>query len=219
MILEAQAGSTDRRCRCGERASSELSYAEEMGEHQGASSASSSDDVPPSSPPTDQSYQTPPVEQVTALVPVPEDVQLPLPNSSEDEIVRVPPPRAPTPGRPVGGQHCWTHCKADVSPDTGAARLFRTSTGIRGKARVRPYPDGSGSSLRGSGSWRFRAYQHPNASKCGTPSSRFRHDRVGDLPMGVDGYGWKAVSSGSDGGAESGGVGPSGSGSTRDCHS
>ena len=130
MILEAQAGSTARRCRCGKRASLELSYAEDMAVQQNVSPALSSLGTSPSSPPTDQSYQTPLVEQVTALIPVPDDAQLPPPNSSEDEIVQVPPPRSPTPGGQVGGQHCWTRRKADVSPDTGAARLFRTSTGI-----------------------------------------------------------------------------------------
>ena len=58
-------------CRCGQRATSELSYAEEMDQRQDASSPS-----PPSSPPTDGSYQTPVTESVTRLVPVPEDVQL-----------------------------------------------------------------------------------------------------------------------------------------------
>ena len=130
LILEAQVTSTSRRCRCGERASSELSYAKEGARHQGASPASPSEGTLLSSPSTDQSYQTPPVGQVTVLVPVPEDVQLLSPNTSEDEIVRVPPPRAPTPGRQVGGQHCWTRRKTDLSPDSRAARLFRTSTRI-----------------------------------------------------------------------------------------
>ena len=188
MILEAQVGSTDRRCCCGERASSELSYAKDVAERQGASSASSSE-LPPSSPPTDQSYQTPLVEQVTALVPVPEDVQLPLLDTSEEDIVQVPPPGAPTPGRQVGGQHCWTRHKTDLFPGSGSARLFRTSTGIRGKARVRPYPDGLGLPVRGSGSWHFRAYKYPNAPERGAPSSRVFHDQVSDIPSGADSYG------------------------------
>ena len=87
LILEAQARLTDRRCCCGERATLELSYAEEEAHQQNTSPASSSLELPPSSPPTDQSYQTPPVGQVTVLVPVPEDVQLPLPRSSKDKIV------------------------------------------------------------------------------------------------------------------------------------
>ena len=115
-------GPTTCRCRCGERASSELSYAKDLVEHQGASLASSSDSLPLSSPPTDQSYQTPLVEQVTALVP--EDVQLPSPNTLEDEIIRVPPPRTPTPGHQVGGKLCWTRRKTDLSSDSGAACLF-----------------------------------------------------------------------------------------------
>ena len=105
IILEAQAQShKGHLCRCGERATSELSYAEEMQGQQNASPVSSSSGTPPSSPPTDQSYQTPPNEQATTLVPVPEDVQLPSPNLSEEEVLRVLPPCAPTPGRQVGGQ-------------------------------------------------------------------------------------------------------------------
>ena len=71
-ILRAQMEANERGlCRCGQRATSELSYAEEMDQRQDASSPS-----PPSSPPTDGSYQTPVTESVTRLVPVPEDVQL-----------------------------------------------------------------------------------------------------------------------------------------------
>ena len=104
VILEAQAQSHEGRlCRCGHRATSELSYAEEMQGQQNASPASLSS-TPLSSPSTDQSYQTPPLEQVTALVPVPEEVQLLSPNSSEEEALPVPPPHALTPGRQVGGQ-------------------------------------------------------------------------------------------------------------------
>ena len=62
--------------------------------------------TPPSSLPTDNSYQTPPVEAVATLVPVPEDVHLPSPTSSEEEPIPVPPPRASTPGREVSGQRC-----------------------------------------------------------------------------------------------------------------
>ena len=75
-------------CRCGRRATSELSYAEEMDQRQDASSLS-----PPLSPPTNGSYQTPVVESVTQLVPVPEDVQLPSPTSSEEEPIPILPPR------------------------------------------------------------------------------------------------------------------------------
>ena len=42
--------------------------------------------TPPSLPPTDGSYQTPVTESVTRLVPVPEEVQLPSPTSSEEEV-------------------------------------------------------------------------------------------------------------------------------------
>ena len=80
----------ERLCRCGRWATSKLSYAKEMEGQQNTSPASSSDNTPPSSPPTDQSYLTLVMEQVTVLVPVLEDVQLPLPNSSEEEPIRVP---------------------------------------------------------------------------------------------------------------------------------
>ena len=130
LILEAQAASQERLCRCGCRATSELSYADDMQGQQNASPASSSSGTLPSSLPTDQSYQTPPVEQVTELVPVPEDIQLPSPNSSEEEAIPILPPHALTPGHQVGGQHCWTRCKTDEASGSGAARLLQSSTGI-----------------------------------------------------------------------------------------
>ena len=93
-ILRAQVDANERGlCQCGQRATSELSYAKEMDQRQDASSPS-----PLSSLPTDGSYQTPAVELVTPLVPVPEEVQLPSPTSSEDTPVPVPPPCAMTPG-------------------------------------------------------------------------------------------------------------------------
>ena len=99
-ILRALVESNERKlCRCGQRATSELSYAEEMGQRQDASSP-----TPPSSPATDGSYQTPPVEGSNSLVPIPEDVQLPSPTSSEEVVIPVPPPRASTPGCEVSGQ-------------------------------------------------------------------------------------------------------------------
>ena len=111
-ILRAQVESNERGlCRCGQRATSELSYTEEMDQRQDALSAS-----PPSlplSPPTDGSYQTPNVGSVTHLAPVPEDVQLLSPTSSEVEPLPVLPPCAPTPGWEVSGQCCWTSCKFD----------------------------------------------------------------------------------------------------------
>ena len=89
-ILRAQVESNGQGlCHCGRRATSELSYAEKMDQRQDASSPS-----PPSSPPTDGSYVTPIMESVTHLVPVPKDVQLPSPTTSEEEPIPVPPPRA-----------------------------------------------------------------------------------------------------------------------------
>ena len=117
-ILRAQVESNERGlCRCGRLATSELSYAEEMDQRQDASSPS------PSLPPTDGSYQTPVTESVTRLVPVPEDVQLPSPTTSEEEVLPVPPPRAMTPGREVSGQRCWTHRKFDKTPSAGASAI------------------------------------------------------------------------------------------------
>ena len=138
-------------CRCGRRATSELSYAEEMDQRQDASSPS-----PPSLPPTDGSYVTPVTESVTRLVPVPKEVQLPSPTSSEEEPIPVPPPRATTPGREVSGQRCWTRCKFDKAPGAGASgRLFWHSSRLRGKDRARPYPAGCGEAHGSAGDWRL----------------------------------------------------------------
>ena len=113
-------------CRCGQRATSELSYAEEMDQRRDASSP-----TPPSSPPTDGSYQTPVTESVTRLILVPEDVQLPSPTSSEEEAIPIPPPCATTPGHEVSGQRCWTRRKFDKAPGAGASgRLFWHSSGL-----------------------------------------------------------------------------------------
>ena len=149
-ILRAQVESNERGlCRCGQRATSELSYAEEMDQRQDASSPS-----PPSSPPTDRSYQTPVTELVTRLVPVPEEVQLLSPTSSEEEPIPIPPPRATTPGREVSGQRCWTRRKFDKTPGAGASgRFFWRSSGLRGKDRVRPYPSGRRQADGSSGDW------------------------------------------------------------------
>ena len=140
-ILRAQVDANERGlCRCGQRATSELSYAEEMDQRQDASSAS-----PPSSPPTDRSYVTPVTEPVAPLVPVPSDVQLPSPTSSEEAPIPIPPPRATTPGREVSGQRCWTRRKFDKSPGAGASsRFFWRASGLRGSNRARPYPVGRG---------------------------------------------------------------------------
>ena len=91
-LTRAQVESNEGRlCQCGQWATSELSYAEEMDQRQDASSP-----LPPLSPLTDGSYQTPAVELVTRLVPVPEDVQLPSPTSSEEVPVPIPALRATT---------------------------------------------------------------------------------------------------------------------------
>ena len=155
-ILRAQVESNEHgMCRCGQRATSELSYAEEMDQRQDASSVS-----PPSSPSTDQSYFTPPVEGEGCLVPVPEEVQLPSPTSSEEATIPIPPPRASTPGREVSGQRCWTRRKIDRPSGTGASgRLFWCSSGLRGKDRTRPYPAGRGEVGSRSGDSRLQAEQ------------------------------------------------------------
>ena len=93
-ILCAQAESNKwGLCHCGQWATSELSYANEMDQRQDMSSP-----MPPLLPSTDQSYQTPPVEMVTQLMPIPEEVQLPSPTSSEEGPIPIPLPRATTPG-------------------------------------------------------------------------------------------------------------------------
>ena len=151
-ILRAQVESNERGlCRCGQRATSKLSYAEEMDQRQDASSPSSL-----LSPPTDGSYQTPVTESVTRLIPVPEDVQLPSPTSSSEEAIPVPPPRATTPGCEVSGQRCWTRHKFDKAPGAGASgRFFWRSTGLQGKDRARPYPAGRGETRGSLGDWRL----------------------------------------------------------------
>ena len=167
-----------------------MSYAEEMDQRQDASSPS-----PPSSPPTDGSYQTPVTESVTRLVPVPEDVQLPSPTSSEEVPVPVPPPRANTPGREVSGQRCWTRRKFDETPGTGASgRLFWRSSGLRGKDRTRPYPVGCGEARGSAGDWRLRAVQHAGPSKPPATSHWPQHVQVRHPSPGVLQYGWKSVS-------------------------
>ena len=168
-ILQAQVESNERGiCRCSRRATSELSYAEEMDQRQDASSPS-----PPSSPPTDGSYQTPVTESVTQLVPVPKGVQLPSPTSSEEEAIPVPPPRATTPGHEVSGQRCWTRCKFDKTPGAGASgRFFWRASGLRGKDQARPYPAGCGETRDSSGDWRLRAEKHAGPSEP-TPSSHW----------------------------------------------
>ena len=190
-ILRAQVESNERGlCRCGRRATSELSYAEEMDQRQDASSPS-----PPSSPPTDGSYQTPVTESVTHLIPVPEDVQLLSPTSSKEVAIPVPPPRATTPGREVSGQRCWTRCKFDQAPGTGASgRLFWRSSGLRGKDRARPYPAGRGEARGSSGDWRLQAEQHAGPSESPATSHWPQHGPVRRPSLRALQYGWKSLS-------------------------
>ena len=190
-ILRAQVESNERGlCRCGQRATSELSYAEEMDQRQDASSLS-----PPSSPPTDGSYQTPVTESVTCLVPVPEDVQLPSPTSSEEVPIPVPPPRATTPGREVSGQRCWTRRKFDKAPGAGASsQFFWRSSGLRGSNRARPYPVGCGEARGSAGDWRLRADQHAGPSEPPVTPHQPQHVLFRDTAQGVLQYGWKSLS-------------------------
>ena len=190
-ILRAQVEANERGlCRCGRRATSELSYAEEMDQRQDASSPS-----PPSSPPTDGSYQTPVTESVTRLVPVPEEVQLPSLTSSEEVPIPVPPPRASTPGREVSGQCCWTRRKLDKTPGAGASgRFFWRASGLRGSNRSRPYPSGRGEARGSSGDWRLRADQHAGPSEPPASSHRPQHGPVRGSPSRAVQYGWKSLS-------------------------
>ena len=163
-----------------------MSYAEEMDQRQDASSP-----TPPSLPPTDGSYQTPVTELVTCLVPVPEDVQLPSPTSSEEIPIMVPPPRASTPGREVSGQRCWTRRKFDKTPGAGASgRFFWRSSGLQGKARARPYPAGCGQAHGSSGDWRVRVEEHAGPSESATPSHWSQYGSVRGVPPGTLRYGW-----------------------------
>ena len=190
-ILRAQVEANERGLyHCGRQATSELSYAEEMDQRQDASSPS-----PPSSPPTDGSYQTPVTESVTCLVPAPEDVQLPSPTSSEEEPIPIPPPRASSPGRVVSGQRCWTRRKFDKAPGAGAnRRFFWRSSGLRGKDRARPYPSGRGEAGRGSGDWRVRVEQHAGPSEPPATSHWLQHGSLRRSPTGTLQYGWKSLS-------------------------
>ena len=190
-ILRAQVEANERGlCRCGRRATSELSYAEEMDQRWDASSPS-----PPSSPPTDGSYQTPVTESVTRLVLVPEDIQLPSPTTSEEEAIPVPPPRAVSPDCNVSGQRCWTRRKFDKTPGAGASRrLFWRSSGLRGKDQARPYPAGRGEAHGSAGDWHLRAEQHSGPSEP-TPTSHWpQHGPIHRPSPRALQYGWKSVS-------------------------
>ena len=169
-----------------------MSYAEEMDQRQDASSPS-----PPSSPPTDASYQTPVTESVTHLVPVPEEVQLLSPTSSEEEAIPVPPPRATTPGREVSGQRCWTRRKFDKTPGAGASgRFFWRASGLRGKDRARPYPAGRGEARGSSGDWCLRAEQHAGPSEPPATSHWPEHGPLRGSSSRAVQYGWKSLSPG-----------------------
>ena len=177
-------------CRCGQRAMSELSYTEEMDQRQDASSPS-----PPSSPPTDGSYQTPVTESVTRLVPVPEDVQLPSPTSSEEVPIPIPPPRATTPGREVSGQRCWTQRKFDKTPGAEASRrFFWHASGLQGKDQARPYPARRGETSCSAGDWRVRVEQHAGPSEPPATSHWPQHGPVRRSPPRTLQYGWKSLS-------------------------
>ena len=192
-ILRAQVEANERGlCRCGRRATSELSYAEEMDQRQDASSP-----TPPSSPPTDGSYQTPVTESVARLVPVPEDVQLLSPTSSEEVPIPVPPPRAVTPSREVSGQCCWTRRKFDKAPGAGASgRLFWRASGLRGKGRARPYPVGRGETCGSAGDWHVRTEQHAGPSEPPATSHWPQHGPVRRSSPRAMQYGWKSLSPG-----------------------
>ena len=140
-------------CQCGQRATSELSYAEEMDQRQDALSP-----MPPSSPPTDGSYQAHLVKSVTHLVLIPKEVQLLFPMSSEEVLIPILPPRATTPGRVVSGQHAWTCRKTNLAPGSGASgRLFWRASGLRGKDCAQPYPAGCGEVRGSAGDWWVQA--------------------------------------------------------------
>ena len=160
-----------------------------MDQRQDASSPS-----PPSSPPTDGSYQTLVTESVTRLVPVPEEVQLPSPTSSEEGPIPIPPPRASTPGCEVSGQHCWTQRRFDKSPGAGASgRFFWRASGLQGKDRARPYPVGRGEARGSSGDWRLRAEQHMGPSEPPATSHWLEHGSIHGSPLRAVQYGWKSL--------------------------
>ena len=178
-------------CRCGQWATSELSYAEEMDQRQDASSPS-----PPLSPPTNGSYQTPVTESTTRLVPVPEEVQLPSLTSSEEEAIPIPPSCAVTLNREVSGQRCWTRRKFDKTPGAGASgRYFWCASGLRGKDQARPYPAGRGETRGSAGDWRLRAEQHAGPSEPPATSHWPEHGLIRGSSSRAVQYGWKSVSS------------------------
>ena len=153
--------------------------------------------TPPSSPPTDGSYQTLVTESVSRLVPIPEEVQLPSPTSSEEAPIPIPPPRATTPGREVSGQRCRTRRKFDKTPGAGASgRFFWRASGLQGKNRARPYPVGHGETRDSAGDWRLRAVQHAGPSEPPATSHWPEHVLIRDSPSQAVCYGWKSLSPG-----------------------
>ena len=173
-------------------ATSELSYAEEMDQRQDALSP-----IPLSSPPTDGSYRTPPVEESTHLVPIPEDMQLPSPTSSEEVVIPIPPLHATTLGHVVSGQRCWTRRKIDQAPGTGASgHLFWRTSGLRGKDRACPYPAGRGEIRGSAGDWQVRVVKHLSPSKPGPSSPREIHAPFHSASSQALPYGWKSLSPG-----------------------
>ena len=165
-IFWAQVKSNEKGlCRCGQCTTSELSYTEEMDQCWNAS-----EPLIPSSPDTDQSYHTPLIEESESK-PLPEDVQLPSPMTSEEAQILVPPPRATSPGREVSHQRCWTCCKVDLAPGAGASgRLFWRSTGLCGKGRTRPYPAGRGEVGDSARDWWVQTLKHQGPSEPGPVS-------------------------------------------------
>ena len=134
------------------------------------------------------------METTTRLTPVPEDVQLPSPTSSEEVAVPVPLPRATTPGQVVSGQSCWTHCKIDQAPGTGASgRLFWRASGLRGKDRTRPYPAGRGAVRGSAGDWRVQAVEQPGSSEPGPSSPQAIHVLFHSASSRALPYGWKSL--------------------------
>jgi hypothetical protein len=112
-------------CHCSQRATLELSYVAEM--DQRASSPSSASGLlltssEPDSPATNVLYQSLPVEQVTTLVLVLEEVGLLSPSTSEDKIVQIPPPCACSVDCPMSGLCCWTTRKAEHFEGVRASR-------------------------------------------------------------------------------------------------
>ena len=137
------------------------------------------------------------MESVTRLVPVPEDMQLLSPTSSEEEAIPVPPPHATTPGHEVSGQRCWTRRKFDKTPGAGASgRLFWRASGLRGKDWARPYPAGHGEARGSAGDWRLRAEQYPGSSEPTPASYQLEHGPIHRPSSQTLQYGWKSLSPG-----------------------